>query len=126
MKKILYITSPVFYHQFLKDEFMYRISVAERGLTGITNIFRRRLSGLGDLLQAGTFKPRFVPFRRIKDAGLFGKTAAASLDINGMPSPRVISARDLLQQDPALWRSVVFTDDNAFCFTRSGRPIGKW
>ena len=33
---------------------LYRISVAERGLTGIANIFRSRLSGLDDLLQAGT------------------------------------------------------------------------
>ena len=33
---------------------LYRISVAERGLTGITNIFRSRLSGLNDLLRAGT------------------------------------------------------------------------
>ena len=34
---------------------LYRISVAERGLTGIiANIFRNRLSGLDDLLQAGT------------------------------------------------------------------------
>ena len=32
---------------------MYRISV-ERGLTGIANIFRSRLSGLADLLRAGT------------------------------------------------------------------------
>ena len=33
---------------------LYRISVAERGLTGITNIFRSRLSRLDDLLPAGT------------------------------------------------------------------------
>ena len=33
---------------------MYRISVAERGLTGMANIVRSRLSGLDDLLQAGT------------------------------------------------------------------------
>ena len=33
---------------------LYRISVAERGLTGIRNIFRSRLSGLDDLLRAGT------------------------------------------------------------------------
>ena len=33
---------------------LYRISVAERGLTGIANIFRSRLSRLGDLLRAGT------------------------------------------------------------------------
>ena len=31
---------------------LYRISVAERG--GIANIFRSRLSGLDDLLRAGT------------------------------------------------------------------------
>ena len=34
---------------------LYRISVAERGLTGIVNIFRSRLIGLDDLLRAGTF-----------------------------------------------------------------------
>ena len=33
---------------------LYRISVAERGLTGIANIFRSRLSGLDDFLRAGT------------------------------------------------------------------------
>ena len=33
---------------------LYRISVAERGLTGIANIFRSRLSRLDDLLRAGT------------------------------------------------------------------------
>ena len=33
---------------------LYRSSVAERGPTGIANIFRSRLSGLDDLLQAGT------------------------------------------------------------------------
>ena len=33
---------------------LHRISVAERGLTGIANIFRSRLSGLDDLLRAGT------------------------------------------------------------------------
>ena len=33
---------------------LYRISVAERGLTGIANIFRSRLSRLYDLLRAGT------------------------------------------------------------------------
>ena len=33
---------------------LYRISVAERGPTGIANIFRSPLSGLDDLLQAGT------------------------------------------------------------------------
>ena len=36
---------------------LYRISVTERGLTGIANIFRSRLSRLDDLLGAGT-----VPF----------------------------------------------------------------
>ena len=33
---------------------LYRISVAERGLTGIANIVRSRLSRLDDLLGAGT------------------------------------------------------------------------
>ena len=33
---------------------LYRISVAVRGLTGIANIFRSRLSRLDDLLRAGT------------------------------------------------------------------------
>ena len=33
---------------------LYRISVAERGLTGIANIFRSRLNRLNDLLRAGT------------------------------------------------------------------------
>ena len=33
---------------------LYRISVTERGLTGIANIFRSRLSRLDDLLEAGT------------------------------------------------------------------------
>ena len=37
---------------------LYRISVAERDLTGIVNIFRSRLSGMDDLLRAGT-----VPLR---------------------------------------------------------------
>ena len=37
---------------------LYRISVTERGLTGIANIFRGRLSRLDDLLGAGT-----VPLR---------------------------------------------------------------
>ena len=33
---------------------LYRISFAERGLTGIASIFRSRLSGLDDLFRAGT------------------------------------------------------------------------
>ena len=33
---------------------LYRISVAERGPTGIANIFRSCFSGLDDFLQAGT------------------------------------------------------------------------
>ena len=39
---------------------LYRISVTERGLTGIANIFRSRLSRLDDLLGAGTV-PLTVP-----------------------------------------------------------------
>ena len=41
---------------------LYRISVAERGLTGIANIFRRRLSGLDDLLRAGTVPLNMATF----------------------------------------------------------------
>ena len=37
----------------------YRISVTERGLTGIANIFRSRLSRLDDLLGAGTVPLKF-------------------------------------------------------------------
>ena len=33
---------------------LHRIYVAERDITGIANIFRSRLSGLDDLLRAGT------------------------------------------------------------------------
>ena len=33
---------------------LYRISVPERGLTGIANIFRSRLRRLDDLLRPGT------------------------------------------------------------------------
>ena len=40
---------------------LYRISVAERGLTGIANIFRSRLSGLDDLLRWD------CPFKDIKN-----------------------------------------------------------
>ena len=46
---------------------LYRISVAERGLTGIANIFRSRLRRLDDLLRAGT-----VPLTgasRVSDSG---------------------------------------------------------
>ena len=38
---------------------LYRISVAERCLTGIANIFRSHLSRLDDLLRAGTVPLRF-------------------------------------------------------------------
>ena len=40
---------------------LYRISVAERGLTGIANIFRSRLSRLDDLLRAGTVPLTLAP-----------------------------------------------------------------
>ena len=44
---------------------LYRISVAEHGLTGIANIFRSGLSGLDDLLQAGTVCPFNEDFAQI-------------------------------------------------------------
>ena len=43
---------------------LYRISVTERGLTGIANIFRSRLSRLDDLLGAGTVPLRCNCFRK--------------------------------------------------------------
>ena len=60
MKKILYTTSLVFLPSSFKrwiyggNIMLYRISVTERGLTGIANIFRSRMSRLDDLLGAGT------------------------------------------------------------------------
>ena len=44
---------------------LYRISVTERGLTGIANIFRSRLSRLDDLLRAGT-APSMTSGRSLK------------------------------------------------------------
>ena len=52
---------------------LYRISVTERGLTGIANIFRSRLSRLDDLLGAGT-----VPLT--KDGG--EKSQIQTTDVN--------------------------------------------
>ena len=54
---------------------LYRISVTERGLTGIANIFRSRLSRLDDLLGAGT-----VPLRKFD-----------SLDFGGYELWRILS-----------------------------------
>ena len=45
---------------------LYRISVAERGLTGIANIFRSPLSRLDDLLRAGTVPLRQFSFQLIE------------------------------------------------------------
>ena len=45
---------------------LYRISVTERGLTGIANIFRSRLSRLDDLLGAGT-----VPLTALSEEYVF-------------------------------------------------------
>ena len=57
---------------------LYRNSVAERGLTGIANIFRGRLSGLDDLLRAGT-----VPLRSPKEAFCRRGIHSEGTDING-------------------------------------------
>ena len=46
---------------------LHRISVAERVLTGIANIFRSRLSRLDDLLRAGT-----VPLTDIGGSNKYG------------------------------------------------------
>ena len=50
---------------------LYRISVTERGLTGIANIFRSRLSRLDDLLGAGTVP---LTLARIRCFATFGRT----------------------------------------------------
>ena len=47
---------------------LYRISVTERGLTGIANIFRSRLSRLDDLLGAGTV-PLSQFYSQLSDTG---------------------------------------------------------
>ena len=68
MKKILHATSLVFLPSSFKrwiyggNIMLYRISVTERGLTGIANIFRSRLSRLDDLLGAGTVPLSMVSF----------------------------------------------------------------
>ena len=51
---------------------LYRISVTERGLTGIANIFRSRLSRLDDLLGAGT-----VPLTVHKKHGMLCRSCVA-------------------------------------------------
>ena len=48
---------------------LYRISVTERGLTGVANIFRSRLSRLDDLLGAGT-----VPLNSLRSRNVQEKT----------------------------------------------------
>ena len=66
---------------------LYRISVTERGLTGIANIFRSRLSRLDDLLGAGTA-------HRKQLQGLVGRAGRTSCSSAGAPlaSPQVIPA----------------------------------
>ena len=67
MKKILYTTSLVSLPSSFKrwiyggNIMLYRISVAERGLTGIASIFHSRLSRLDDLLRAGTVPLTLAP-----------------------------------------------------------------
>ena len=55
---------------------LYRISVTERGLTGIANIFRSRLSRLDDLLGAGT-----VPLTTYHSTTLFSYPKKWSLEL---------------------------------------------
>ena len=68
---------------------LYRISVTERGLTGIANIFRSRLSRLDDLLGAGT-----VPL-----------TLRMTLEDNFKVLIRIISIRALDHRLPGQGRS---------------------
>ena len=53
---------------------LYRISVTERGLTGIANIFRSRLSRLDDLLGAGT-----VPLNNSEPGGVYHFVGCAAV-----------------------------------------------
>ena len=67
---------------------LYRISVTERGLTGIANIFRSRLSRLDDLLGAGT-----VPLSCMENVGTLSLTLApAGVWANLEPAGGLISA----------------------------------
>ena len=68
---------------------LYRISVTERGLTGIANIFRSRLSKLDDLLGAGT-----VPLNRSNRTTLDMKRSKLSAGI----------CREALSHSGARWR----------------------
>ena len=56
---------------------LYRISVAERGLTGIANIFRSRLSRLDDLLRAGTV-PLMLGFQQDVSSDIKGNNPPSS------------------------------------------------
>ena len=58
---------------------LYRISVTERGLTGIANIFRSRLSRLDDLLGAGTVPLRERPIGTAVDQR---EAHGSELDVN--------------------------------------------
>ena len=59
---------------------LYRISVTERGLTGIANIFRSRLSRLDDLLRAGTVP---LMYRVIHEYLNFGRRPSTLGDNRG-------------------------------------------
>ena len=69
---------------------LYRISFAERGLTGIASIFRSLLSGLDDLLRAGTVPLNLVT--RIKlGCHIWCEKHALRLHVGG-PKARVVQA----------------------------------
>ena len=62
--------------------------------------------------------------RRLHEVGLFGRVAAnKSLLSEENKRARVQYALELLEQPPAFWTNVVFSDEKTFCTSRHGRLI---
>ena len=92
---------------------LYRISVTERGLTGIANIFRSRLSRLDDLLGAGT-----VPLKlHHPDANHVPHCLPSRL----LPLPTPLPCRLL----PGCLPCAV-TPNEAFTFSKHSSPAGRF
>ena len=84
---------------------LYRISVAERGLTGIANIFRSRLSRLDDLLRAGTVPLTMnLAVRMIKASRLCAAdgTSATNKALN-VSRKRVKTVRSIIKKEENVW-----------------------
>ena len=82
---------------------LYRISVTERGLTGIANIFRSRLSGLDDFLRAGTVPLSMRQPSRSSITGL----SLRNHDSHSLPCHRLILfLNSYLPSTTRLWNSL--------------------